>query len=143
MHFHHQDHHRTMSGSPKLPKLMSHLHLPANTDQARLLRCCAQATPPTNHHHYHKLRWVSRCCAFKEGTTPMVSPSHVHTSSRNASAGRGPTQFGMPPRRHQCGPTNPSPTTKAALTSITIKEARKEAPFTSPLCTHSPHAARP
>jgi hypothetical protein len=35
-------------------------------------------TPPTDHHHCHKLRWVSRCSAPKKGTTPMAPSPHIH-----------------------------------------------------------------
>jgi hypothetical protein len=39
---------------------------------AYLHSCYTQATPLTKHHHYHKLRRVSRCGAFREGTTLMM-----------------------------------------------------------------------
>nr|CAB3449441.1 unnamed protein product [Digitaria exilis] len=57
---------------------MGPLHLPANMDQAHLLCRCARASPPTNHHH--RLTKVDLICGVsKEGTTPLVPTSHVHS----------------------------------------------------------------
>jgi hypothetical protein len=75
---HHQDHHCTKCANPRL-----HPHGPsAPPCQSRTKRATTaatqKATPPADHHHCYKSRWVSRCDAFKKGMTSMTPSSHVH-----------------------------------------------------------------